>query len=86
MGVCLPGKKRAVRDRRGCLAEVADANLLDCNRRGGYTLLGRMVEPLRVERQKTDLKAGGARLCVVMSCFMMLMIVMGVAKAPPWQI
>lgn len=39
-----------------------------------------------MERQKRDLKAGGARLFVVMRRFIMLMIVtVGVTKAP-WQI
>lgn len=85
-GVCLPGKKRAVRDRRGCLAEAVDAHLLDCGRRSGYALLGRMAEQLKVERQNMVLKAVAARLCGVMSCVMMSMIVTGdVAKAPPWQ-
>lgn len=36
VGVCLPGKKRAVRDLRGCFAEVVDAHLLNCDRRSGY--------------------------------------------------
>lgn len=45
-----------------------------------------MVEQLRVERQKIELKAGGARLCIIVRRFMMLMIVTdGVTKAP-WQI
>lgn len=72
VGFCLPGKKRAVRDLRACFAETVDAHLLNCDRCSGYAWLDRMVGPSTVERQKKDAKAGGARLCVVMRRFIML--------------
>lgn len=86
VGIYLPGKKSAVRGLRGCLVEVVDAHLLNCGRRSVYAWLDRILEPVRVDRQKIVLSAGGARLCVVRRSFMMLMIVVsGVTKAP-WQI
>ena len=39
-----------------------------------------------MERQKIELKAGGARLGIIVRRFMMLMIVTGGVPKAPWQI